>query len=44
MRGTQNSYYKDDDGVLDFEKLEYDIPLGVVELPEQKLWDLESVL
>ena len=44
IAGHANSYYKDDDGVLDFEKLEYDIPLGVVELPEQKLWDLESVL
>ena len=44
IEGHANSYYKDDDGVLDFEKLEYEIPMGVVTLPEQKLLDLESVL
>ena len=44
IAGHANSYYKDDDGVLDFEKLEYEIPMGAVTLPEQKLLDLESVL
>ena len=44
IAGHANSYYKDDDGVLDFEKLEYEIPMGAVTLPAQKLLDLESVL
>lgn len=44
IEGHANSYYKDDDGILDFEKLEYEIPMGVVTLPEQNLRDLENVL
>ena len=37
-------YYKDYDGTQSFEKLEYAVPLGVVELPEQNMTQLREVL
>lgn len=42
--GYAQDYYKDYDGVLDFEKLEYTIPLEVVELPEKHNRELWNVL
>lgn len=42
--GYAQDYYKDSDGVLDFEKLEYTIPLEVVELPDKNYRELRNVL
>jgi len=37
-------YYQTPDGILDFEKLEFNLPLGVVELPEQNMARLEGLV
>ena len=41
---VDEDYYKDPDGSLGFEKLEYTIPLGVVELPEENMARLEGLV
>ncbi len=38
--GLALDYYKDYDGTLDFDKLEYSVPLGVVELPD---WNITQI-
>lgn len=38
--GLAMEYYKDDDGALDFEKLEYSVPLEVKQLPD---WSMMQV-
>ena len=42
--GLALSYYKDYDGELEFEKLEYQVPLEVVELPERNMAELKALL
>ena len=37
-------YYQTPDGILDFEKLEYNLPLEVTELPEQNMARLEGLV
>ena len=41
---VDEDYYKDPDGSLGFEKLEYTIPLGVVELKQRNMDDLKDLL
>ena len=37
-------YYKDNDGALDFEKLEYTVPLGVKQLPDWNMTEIRNRL
>lgn len=42
--GFSQDYYKDYDGTLDFDKLEWSMPLGVTELPDWSMTELRSRL
>lgn len=42
--GLALDYYKDYDGTLDFDKLEYSVPLGVVELPNWNIMQIRDRL
>ena len=42
--GFSLDYYKDYDGTLDFDKLEYTVPLGVTELPDWNMTQLRDRL
>ena len=42
--GYALNYYKDYDGTLDFDKLEYTVPLGVTELPDRNMMQLRDRL
>lgn len=42
--GLALGYYKDYDGELEFEKLEYQMPLEVVKLPERNMAEIKALL
>ena len=42
--GFSLDYYKDSDGTLDFDKLEYTVPLGVTKLPDWNMMQIRDRL